>query len=176
TQGVPGTRQPPLEPIAIIGIGCRFPGGVTDAESFWSLLCNGVDAIGEVPPDRWSLSSFYHRNPAKLGTATTRWGGFLQQRIDEFDAHFFGISPREAAHVDPMQRWLLEVTWEALEDSGIPPEQLAGSATAVIVGAFIEDVKILRMGSNNLHLIDAHTGTGAAMTMAANRLSYVFDL
>ncbi|MGH2388929.1 MAG: type I polyketide synthase, partial [Chloroflexota bacterium] len=173
---IDAVMQPALEPIAIIGIGCRFPGGVTDARSFWSLLCNGVDAIGEVPADRWSLSSFYDQNPHKLGTATTRWGGFLQQRIDEFDAHFFGISPREAAHVDPMQRWLLEVTWEALEDSGIPPERLAGSATAVYIGAFIEDVKIFRMGQNNLHLIDAHSGTGAAMTMVANRLSYVFDL
>lgn len=168
------TRSIP-EPIAIIGIGCRFPGGADDPESFWRLLRDGVDAIVEVPPDRWSTAAYYHPNSARRATAVTRWGGFLRQRIDEFDAHFFGISPREAAHLDPMQRWILETAWEALEDGGQVPERLAGSSTGVFVGAFTEDVKIFWMNERNRELFDAHTGTGAAMTMVANRLSYLFD-
>ncbi|WP_437672444.1 beta-ketoacyl synthase N-terminal-like domain-containing protein [Sorangium sp. So ce131] len=166
----------PAEPIAIIGIGCRFPGGAHDAGSFWQLLRAGVDAIGEVPPDRWSAARFHDPRPAKPGKTVSRWGGFVAQRIELFDALFFGMSPREAASLDPMQRWLMEVSWEALEDAGVVPERLAGSDTAVFIGGFTEDTKILQMDSKNRDLIGPHAATGTAMTMLANRLSYLYDL
>jgi hypothetical protein len=105
------------EPIAIIGIWCRFPGGANSPEAFWKLLRDGVDAITEVPSDRWNLDNFYDPEGAKPGKIRTRWGGFVD-KIDEFDAEFFGISPREASSIDPQHRLLLEVAWEALEDGG----------------------------------------------------------
>jgi acyl transferase domain-containing protein len=98
------------EPIAIIGIGCRFPGGATDPETFWRLLRDGVDAITEVPADRWDVAAYYDPDPDAPGKMSTRWGGFLQE-IDQFDPDFFGISPREAVTMDPQQRLLLEVSW-----------------------------------------------------------------
>ena len=100
------------EPIAIVGMACRFPGGANDAESYWRLLCEGVNAIRETPPDRWDANAFYDPDPAAPGKMNTRWGGYLD-RIDEFDNHFFGISDREAARIDPQQRILLELAWEA---------------------------------------------------------------
>ncbi|HEY0602496.1 MAG TPA: type I polyketide synthase, partial [Herpetosiphonaceae bacterium] len=163
------------EPIALIGIGCRFPGGANDPEQFWSLLREGIDAISEVPADRWSIERFYDPKLTKPATAATKWGGFIDQRIELFDALFFGMSPREAAHLDPMQRWLLEVTWEALEDSGQVPDLLAGSRTGVFIGAFTEDNKLFRLNQQNRSIIESHTGTGLAMTMVANRISYLFD-
>src|SRR5579863_4505372 len=107
-----------FEPIAIIGIGCRFPGGAKDPEAFWRLLKNGVDAISDVPPDRWSAESFFDPDPGTPGKTCSRWGGFLDD-IGCFDAPFFGIAPREAAYMDPQQRMLLEVSWEALENAGL---------------------------------------------------------
>lgn len=121
-----------FEPIAIIGIGCRFP-GANDPEAFWQLLRNGVNAITEVPPNRWDIESFYDANPATPYKMNTRWGGFLDQ-VDQFDPQFFGISPREAVSMDPKQRLLLEVSWEALEDAGQIPERLAGTQTGVFTG------------------------------------------
>ena len=120
------------EPIAIIGIGCRFP-GAKNPEVFWELLCNGIDAITEVPPSRWDHELFYDPDTTKPGKMNTRWGGFLEQ-VDEFDPHFFGISPRETQTMDPQQRLLLELAWEALEDAGQPPEELAGTPTGVFMG------------------------------------------
>ena len=104
-----------MDRIAIVGMGCRFP-GAPSPKAFWELLKNGVDAVGEVPADRWSLSSFYDPNPAARGKTYARWGGFLES-IDKFDAAFFGISPREAECMDPQQRLLLELAWESLEDA-----------------------------------------------------------
>src|ERR1035438_5372031 len=112
------------EPIAIIGIGCRFPGGAHDPESFWQLLRDGVDAIREIPRDRWDIDALYDQDPAAPGKMYTRWCGLLD-RVDQFDPEFFGISPREATGMDPQQRLLLEVAWEALECAGQPPERLA---------------------------------------------------
>jgi acyl transferase domain-containing protein/acyl-CoA synthetase (AMP-forming)/AMP-acid ligase II len=159
------------EPIAIIGIGCRFPGADGPA-AFWRLLSDGVDAITEIPPDRWDADAFYDPNGTAPGTATTRWGGFLDQ-VDQFDPQFFGISPREAARMDPQQRLLLEVAWEALEDAGQVPERLEGSRTGVFVGVSTSDY-------GHLHLdqpaqIDAYSGTGNAFSIAANRISYAHD-
>jgi acyl carrier protein len=120
------------EPLAIVGIGCRFPGASGPA-AFWQLLTEGRDAITEVPSERWSIDGLFDADPAIPETVVTRWGGFLTG-VDRFDAAFFGIAPREASRMDPQQRLLLEVTWEALEDAGLPAERLAGSKTGVFVG------------------------------------------
>src|SRR5688572_10266184 len=100
--------MPDHEPIAIIGIGCRFPGGVQDIESFWELMCNGVDAITEIAESRWNVDQFYHPDPLVLGTTYSKWGGFVEG-MDQFDPGAFGISPREAVSIDPQQRLILEV-------------------------------------------------------------------
>jgi len=151
------------EPIAVIGVGCRFPGADGPA-AFWRLLRDGVDAIGEIPPDRWNVDA--------AGPAVTRWGGFLDQ-VDQLDAQFFGISPREAVRMDPQQRLLMEVAWEALEDAGQVPEELAGSRTGVFVGMSTYDYGHFQLGQ--LDHVDAYTGTGSALSIAANRLSYFYD-
>src|SRR5262249_24437105 len=115
------------EPIAIIGMSCRFPGGAHDPEAFWRLLCDGRDAIREVPAERWDVHAY--ANPVEAsGRMATWYGGFLEQ-IDHFDPQFFGITPREAAGMDPQQRLVLEVSWEALERAGQAPDTLAGSQT-----------------------------------------------
>src|SRR5579875_2098517 len=111
------------EPIAIIGMGCRLPGGLHHPASYWDFLCEGKDAVGEIPPSRWDSGAFYDPDPAVPGKMTTRYGAFLDD-VEQFDAAFFGISPREAISMDPQQRHLLEVTWEALEDARIAPDSL----------------------------------------------------
>src|SRR5665213_4193550 len=126
------------EPVAIVGIGCRFPGGVRGPESFWEKLLAGFDAVREVPAERWAVDAYYAADPEARGKAATRRGAFLDE-VDRFDARFFGISPREAAVMDPQQRLLLETAWEALEHAGIPPPDLAGSATGVFVGLTVID-------------------------------------
>jgi len=129
------------EPLAIIGIGCRFPGANNPAE-FWRLLREGLDAIGPVPPSRWDVERFYDPDPKKPDKTNSRWGGFVE-KIDEFDPQFFGIAPREVDSMDPQQRLILEVAWEALEDGGMVPEQLAGTATGVFVGIGTHDYSIM---------------------------------
>ena len=124
--GTPVTGVP--EPIAVIGLGCRFPGGADSPDAFWQLLERGVDAISEVPADRWSVDELFDANPAAAGKVASRWGGFLHG-VDRFDPYFFGIAPREAARMDPQQRLWLEVAWEAFEDAGLTMQALAGSAT-----------------------------------------------
>ncbi|MCX7571066.1 amino acid adenylation domain-containing protein [Tumebacillus sp. DT12] len=165
-------RETREEPIAIVGIGCRFP-GATGPEPFWELLKNGVDAISEVPAERFDASAFFDADPGAPGKMNTRWGGFLQG-VDLFDNGFFGISPREASRMDPQQRLLLEVAWEALEDGGLPPSQLSGSKTGVFVG--ISNNEYSRIQFSDKSLIDAYAGTGNAVSIAANRLSYLLDL
>ncbi|MBR8829127.1 MAG: SDR family NAD(P)-dependent oxidoreductase [Gomphosphaeria aponina SAG 52.96 = DSM 107014] len=161
-----------MEPIAIIGIGCRFPGASNPGE-FWQLLHNGVDGITEVPKERWDIDSFYEQEPGIPGKMNTRWGGFLAQ-VDKFDPQFFGISPREAEKIDPQQRLLLEVAWEALENAAIVPQQLARSKTGVFVG--ISNADYHRLIYQDFSMIDAYSGTGTTMSIAANRLSYFLDL
>jgi acyl transferase domain-containing protein/acyl-CoA synthetase (AMP-forming)/AMP-acid ligase II/acyl carrier protein len=157
--------------IAIIGLGCRFP-GANDPDAFWTLLKNGVDAITEIPNSRWSINTLYDQQPATPGKMNTRWGGFLEQ-VDGFDADFFGISPREAERIDPQQRLLLEVAWETLEYAGLTSSQLAGSQTGVFIGISSQDYS--RFQCENYADIDGYTGTGNALSIAANRLSYVFN-
>ncbi len=157
--------------IAIVGIGCRMP-GANSPQAFWKLLSEGVDAITEVPAQRFKVDAYYDADPASPGKINTRWGGFIDN-VDRFDSHFFGISPREAARMDPQQRLLLEVTWEALEDAGAVPEQLTGTRTGVFIGISNNDYG--RNQLSDLRNIDAYAGTGNALSIAANRISYVFD-
>jgi len=160
------------EPIAIIGLSCRVP-GANDAESFWRLLCDGVDALREVPTDRWDPAELYDPDPSTPGKMISRRGGFLTD-IDRFDPEFFGISPREAFHMDPQQRLLLEASWEALEHAGLAPRRLAGSPTGVFIGISTNDyVKTYRA---SLAALDAYTNIGNAHSLAASRISYLLDL
>jgi acyl transferase domain-containing protein/SAM-dependent methyltransferase/acyl carrier protein len=167
-------EQRATEPIAVTGIGCRFPGGVTDSDSFWRLLIEGRDAISEVPPGRWDIDAFYDRDPDAPGKMTTRWGGFLDG-IEQFDPEFFGISPREAARMDPQQRLLLEVSWEALENAGQNPDCLAGSQTGVFFGLCNSDYLLMQFEGGRSS-IDAYVGTGNAHSVASGRISYILGL
>lgn len=164
-----------MKPIAIIGMGCRFPGAVHNPDAFWNLLCNGQDAVVEVPPNRWNIAHFYDPDPSKPGKSQSKWGGFLEH-IDMFDASFFGVSPREAAVLDPQQRLLLECTWEALEDAGIVPGSLSGTNTGVFIGVFADEYKLLGRDTLNLQVMDVHGAAGGALSMTANRLSYFLGL
>src|SRR5262245_21099869 len=127
-----------LNDVAIVGIGCRFAGGANDPESFWRNLMAGRDCVSEVPSLRWNPETYYSPERGKPGKSRTKWAGFVDN-VDRFDAQFFGISPREAALLDPQQRMLLEVCWEAFEDAGIPPCSLKGSRTGVYIGGFTLD-------------------------------------
>lgn len=164
------------EPLAIVGIGCRFPGDSDSVPSFWKLLCDGTDATRVVPETRWNAARFADPNPAKIGKIVTGRGGFLSE-IDQFDAQFFGITPREAHSMDPQQRLLLRATWEALEDGGIAADRLAGTDVGVFVGGFTLDYQLLQnQGRASRYRFKAHSATGMMMTMLANRISFAFDL
>lgn len=163
------------EPLAIVGIGCRLPGGADSAESLWNLLCRGIDATSVVPETRWHAARYHDPNPSKVGKIVTRRGGFLGE-IDQFDPQFFGISPREAHSLDPQQRLLLHTAWEALEDGGIPAEGLAGADVGVFIGGFTLDYQLLQnQGRTSRYRFKAHSATGMMMTMLANRISHAFD-
>ena len=161
------------EPLAIVGMACRFPGGANDPESFARLLWSDTDAITTIPAERWVLDSVYHENPDAPGKMTTRWGGFIDD-VECFDAGFFSISPREAASMDPQQRLLLEVAWHALEDAGHPPGGLAGSRTGVYFGLCNNDYGRALFARSDL--LDGHASTGNAFSVAAGRLSYTLGL
>ena len=163
------------EPIAIIGVGCRFPGEANDTESFWKLLHNGVDAVIEVPADRWDIDAFYSPDEKAPGKMSTRQGGFLS-KIDQFDPQFFGIAPREAISMDPQQRLLLEVAWEALENAGQAPDKLSGSRTGVFIGIINNDYRQLKLETSGITEIDSYYSSGIAQSMASGRLSYVLGL
>lgn len=168
-------EQAKREPIAIVGMACRFPGGNHDPESFWQFLREGRDAIREIPADRWDVDAFYHPDPGTPGKMYTRSGGFLDQ-VDMFDPQFFGIAPREAIGMDPQQRLLLEVTWEALERSGIAPDRLSGSRTGVFVGLCTNDYADLQLRSLDVTKLDSYHASGIAHSIASGRLSYVLGL
>ena len=160
------------EPVAIVGMSCRFP-GAANLEAYWRLLANGVDAITEVPVDRWASAAHYDPDISAPGRMNTRWGGFVED-IDRFDAAFFGISPREASRMDPQQRLMLEVAWDALENAGQTRERLAGSQTSVFVACCQSDYSHLQF--SDLDIIDAYTSSGTAHSIVANRLSFLLNL
>src|SRR5215469_4891480 len=160
------------EPIAIIGMGCRFP-QARNPQEFWTLLREGKDAIREVPADRWDIKKLYNPDSTLPGKMVSRWGGFLDQ-IDQFDWRAFRMLPREVTSMDPQHRLLLEVAWEALEDAGLPIEEVAGSQTSVSIGIGSNDY--LRLQARNWSQLDDYTAMGNANSFAASRLSYLFDL
>ncbi|HZN94391.1 MAG TPA: type I polyketide synthase, partial [Myxococcales bacterium] len=168
-------QEDPHEPIAVIGMGCRFPGGANGPEAFWRLLRDGRDIITEVPRDRWDLDQVYDPDPDAPGKIYTRWGGFLED-IDRFDAGLFGISEAEAHGLDPQHRLLLETAWEALESSGYPPLGMAGSRTGVFMGLFQSAYADLRARRRNLQACDQATINGVQRCMAVGRLSFLFGL
>jgi len=160
-----------LTPIAIIGIGCRFP-GAPSPKAFWRLLREGGNAVREVPPDRWKVNDLYDPNPTTPGKMISRWGGFLEN-VDKFDWRTFQISPREAKYMDPQHRLLLEVAWEAIEDAGLPLEKVAGSRTGVFIGIMWNDY--LRLQSRDWSQLTGYTTTGNGFAFGPNRISYIFD-
>jgi acyl transferase domain-containing protein/acyl carrier protein len=160
------------QPIAIVGAGCRYPGGIESPEALWRVVRDGVDAVSEVPPDRWDADAYYDPDPKAPGKMVTRRGGFLSQ-VDRFDPQFFGISPREATTLDPQQRLLLETASEALESAGLASDRLAGSLTGVFVGITTSDYgQMLRLGGPENS--DVYSATGSALNSAAGRLSFTF--
>lgn len=161
------------EPIAVVGMGCRFPGGVDNSSQYWRFLQDGLDGIVQVPPERWDADAFYSDDHSVPGTICSREGGFLTSwRPDEFDAEFFGLSPREAAAMDPQQRLLLEVAWEALENAGITASTIRGTQTSVFVGMTTYDYTLTLAGRLPPEEVDPHVPFGNAANFAAGRLAY----
>ena len=177
TNAAPASSEPELraedEPIAVVGLSCRLP-GAPDPAAFWRALCDGVDAITEAPRDRWDADALYDPDHRAAGKMNTRWGGFLD-RVDGFDPFFFGISPREAVDMDPQQRLMLELSWEALEDAGTPADRLGGSQTGVFFGVvWIDYLNLVQRGG--VEGISQHTATGSHHSIIANRVSYALGL
>ncbi|GEM_PF-727573 len=158
--------------LAVIGIGCRFPGGVRTPEAFWELLRNGASGVSEVPGDRWDMDLFFDADPDSPGKMYSRHGSFLDE-VDDFDAAFFGISPGEAESMDPQQRILMEVSHDALANAGQTLTNVKGSRTSVFIGQMNRDFQTLSAGMGPL---DAHSATGTSASASAGRLSYFFDL
>jgi acyl transferase domain-containing protein/NADPH:quinone reductase-like Zn-dependent oxidoreductase/SAM-dependent methyltransferase/acyl carrier protein len=169
------TLTMPKDRIAIIGIGCRFPGGINDTESYWNLLLEGREAVGDVPADRWNIERFFDAEPGLPGKSITRRGGFME-RIDQFDPQFFGISPREAPYVDPQQRLILETAWESIEDAGLVLDLERGTDIGVFVGISHNDYQGIQGTPWEHSGIGPHSPTGNAHSIAANRVSYSFNL
>ena len=161
------------EPIAIIGMACRFP-SADGLEAYWRLLSEGIDGIGEVPKERWDVEKYFDKNPSAPGKINTRYGGFIDD-IDQFDASFFGISPMEAERLDPQHRLLLEMTWHALEDAGQAPSGLKGSCCGVFVGIAQNDYGVRQLAGPTENIL-AYTGTGNGFCFAAGRLAYTLGL
>ncbi|EUA02597.1 thiolase, N-terminal domain protein [Mycobacterium kansasii 732] len=164
-------EQRATEPVAVVGIGCRFPGGVDSAEKLWEVVAEGRDLVSEFPTDRgWDVEGLFDPDPDAEGKTYTRWGAFLDDAAG-FDAGFFGIAPGEVLAMDPQQRLMLEVSWEALEHAGIDPLSLRGSATGVFTGIFAPSY-----GSKETGGLQGYGLTGTAVSVASGRVSYVLGL
>ena len=161
------------EPIAVVGIGCRLPGDVHGPDDFWKLLTEGRDAIVEVPADRWDADEYYDPDPSVPGRMPSKWGGFLSD-IGGFDADYFGITPREAEAMDPQQRVLLEVAWEALQNAGYSPETVNGVRANVMMGVYYNEYQAKSAG--NQDAIDAYSATGNAHSVTVGRVAYLLGL
>jgi len=164
---------PASDPIAIVGIGCRFPGDVRSADDYWRLLHNGVDAITTIPPERWDADAYFDADPQAPGKTNSRYGGFIP-KVDMFDPLLFGIAPREAISMDPQQRLLLEVVWEAIWNSGCAPESLAGSLAGVFIAVYNSDYS--RLLVENCEAIGPNTTAGGSHSIASGRISFLLDL
>ncbi|WP_327158258.1 type I polyketide synthase [Streptomyces tubercidicus] len=168
------TERKESEPIAIVGMACRYPGGVSSPEDLWAAVSAGTDGVSEFPVDRgWDVDSLYHPDPEHIGTSYTREGGFLHEAA-EFDPGFFGISPHEAVAMDPQQRLLLEVSWEAIERAGIDPTSLRGSKTGVFTGVMYHDYGSGVSGVTED--VAAFQGNGADSSVVSGRVAYLFGL
>lgn len=165
-------KEQKADPIAIIGIGCRYPGKIENVDSFWRVLSNGIDCVGHIPASRFDIDALYDPKLEAPGKVITRNGGFLED-TDQFDAEFFGISPREVEHMDPQQRMLLEVAWEAFEDAGLPVGLLSGSLTGVFAGIWTGEYENLMLRS--IPSADLYMTTGGGRYSAAGRISYLLD-
>ena len=172
------------QPIAVIGVGCRIPGGANSPEEFWQLLHEGRNGVRRIVSDRWDAEAYYDSDPDVPGKIATHFAGFLDQ-VDGFEPQFFGIAPREALTMDPQQRLLLEVTWEALEHAGQSPARLSHTRTGVYVGVCSNDYAqllleaenpALLLESGNPSLVDMYFASGIAHSIASGRLSYVLGL
>jgi acyl transferase domain-containing protein/acyl carrier protein len=173
----PATSGPSArEPIALVGVGCRLPGGIADADGLWQALLAGRDCVVDIPGSRWEPAWYLDPTGRTPGRSYIQAGGVLAEDPKAFDAAFFGILPREAAILDPQQRLLLQCSWEAFEDAGDPPEAHAGSATGVFVGGFMMDSQMIHGDPINRDRIGTHSATANTLTMLSNRLSYAFDL
>ncbi len=162
--------------IAIIGLGCRFPGGANTANAFWENIVDCKNSVSEIPRSRWEAKRFYNEEGVASGKSYVRKGHFIDWDHKGFDAGFFNFAPREVEFYDPQQRLLLEVSWEALEDAGVDPLALAGQDVGVYVGGFTLDHMLNQLGSGARSEIGAHSASGATLTMLSNRLSYAYDL
>lgn len=163
-----------IQDIAILGFSCRFPGKVANATEFFDFLLAGGDGIVRVPSDRWDADSYYDADKDKKNKMYVNRGGFIED-IDLFEPQFFGISPKEAPAIDPQHRWLLELCYQAFENSGLKPSELRGSNTAVYIGQFMHDYEQIQVDALSRGLMSSHSATGPSMTLTSNRISYIFD-
>ena len=162
-----------LTPIAIVGMGCRLPGNVTSPEEFWELCCRARSGWSEIPKSRFNHKAFHHPNPDKMGCYNPEGGHFLQEDIGLFDAPFFNLTEKEAISLDPQQRLLLECTYEALENAGIPKQDLVGKNVGVFVGGSFPDYEV--RNCRDIETAPMYQATGCAPALLANRLSYFFN-
>ena len=162
------------EPIAIIGMGCRFPGGVRSPDEFWHLLCSGKDILRDIPDDRWDIDAHFDPEITVPGKMYVRQGYYLDD-IDQFDPQFFGLSPREAESLDPQQRLVMEVSWETLEHAGIAPSSLKGGKTGIFVGQYWDDYSSQRIYSTDNREIDRYAQLSALRGLTAGRICHILD-
>jgi acyl transferase domain-containing protein/acyl-CoA synthetase (AMP-forming)/AMP-acid ligase II/NADP-dependent 3-hydroxy acid dehydrogenase YdfG/acyl carrier protein len=163
-----------LESIAIVGMSCRFPQGGNSPEEFWDLLINGIDAVTDIPKERWRAEKYFSDNDKEEGKMYCNKGAFLNVPIDQFDPKFFNISPKEAVELDPHHRMLIELTWEAFENAGLDISQYSGSRTGVFLGLSSDEYGMTSISSGNVEIIDSYSLTGVCKSTACGRLSYIF--